>query len=139
MYWETQGQSWRTEPEIPPQRREELAQRRAITADIDKGIYPFKGTKLNRADIEWLLATHEKGRGPVEWNDVSHQKRDGVDLRGADLSQEDLSGLPLACMRGGLALSEWHQATEEQRDMAAVRMQKANLDGALQLHLLTQQ
>ena len=65
-YWQTQGQAWRTEPEIPPQRREELAELRAIPPDSEKGIYPFKGTKLNRAEIEWLLATHGKGRGPVD-------------------------------------------------------------------------
>jgi uncharacterized protein YjbI with pentapeptide repeats len=128
-YWKTQGQPWRTKPEIDAERQKHLAERRAITPDIDKGIYPFTGTKLNRADIEWLLATHEKGRGPVDWNDVSHRKRNGLDLRGADLSQEDLSGLPLACMRGGLALTEWHRATVEQRTIAAVRMQGANLGG----------
>ena len=31
VYWQTQGQSWRTEPEIPPQRWEELDQRMAHT------------------------------------------------------------------------------------------------------------
>ena len=34
-----------------------------------QGVYPFKDIKLSRADIEWLLAMHEGGRGPVEWSD----------------------------------------------------------------------
>ncbi len=60
-------------------------------------------------------------------SDESQRKRDGLDLRGADLSQENLRGLPLVCMRGGLAIGEWRNATEEQRNMAAVRMQKSRL------------
>src|SRR5437763_9987072 len=64
-YWKTQGQSWRTEPEIDEIRQKFLAERRSITPDIEQGIYPFKDIKLNRAEVEWLLATHENGRGPV--------------------------------------------------------------------------
>ena len=62
-YWIAQGQPWRTEPEVDSKRQEELAQRRTIAPDIEKGIYPFKGMKLSRADVEWLLSTHENGRG----------------------------------------------------------------------------
>src|SRR5438874_1117492 len=70
-YWRQQGQPWRTEPEINAKRQRELAQRRAITPDIEEGIYPFKGIELSRADVEWLLATHESRglRGPVDWSD----------------------------------------------------------------------
>src|SRR5438309_1285660 len=120
-YWQAQGQPWRTMPEIDTKRQEELAQCRKIAPDIEKGIYPFKGMKLSRADVEWLLATHENGRGPVDWSDESQRQRDGLDLRGADLRKVNLSGLPLARMRGGLKVSEWRDATEEQRNMAAVR------------------
>src|SRR5258708_4006284 len=60
-YWKEQGQPWRTEPEIDEKRQEELTRCRAIVPDIEKGIYPFRGMVLNRADIEWLLATHENG------------------------------------------------------------------------------
>src|SRR6266496_3574410 len=67
-YWQTKGFLWRTEPEIDAKRQEDLSKRRAIVPDVEKGIYPFKGMKLSRADIEWLLATHENGRGPVDWN-----------------------------------------------------------------------
>jgi len=127
VYWKAQGQPWRTEPEIDAERQTYLAERRSIVPDIKQGIYPFKDIRLNRADVEWLLATHEKGRGPVNWGDESQRERDGLDLRGADLSQEDLSGLPLARMYGALALDEWENATEEQRNMAVVCMKGADL------------
>ena len=129
-YWREQGQPWRTEPEIDAERQTYLAERRSTMPDSMQGIYPFKGIRLHRADVEWLLATHEKGRGPVYWTDESQRSRQGLDMRGADLSQEDLRGLPLACMQGGLAFGEWVDATEEQRNMAAVRMQKASLSEA---------
>src|SRR3989440_3517191 len=101
-YWEAQGQPWRTEPEIDMGRQKYLAERRTIVPDIEEGIYPFKGIKLSRADVEWLLATHENGRGPVDWSDVQQRYRHGLDLRGADLSEVDLHGLPLSRLRGGL-------------------------------------
>src|SRR5579884_3419400 len=84
-FWAKQGQPWRTEPEIDVQRQAELAARRDITPDVLLGHYPFKGMKLRRADIEWLLATHENGRGPVDYHDESQRDRVGLDLRGADL------------------------------------------------------
>ena len=127
IYWKAQGQPWRTEPEIDKKRQEELAQRRTIVPDIESGIYPFKGMKLSRADVEWLLATHENGRGPVDWSDESQREREGLDLRGADLSKVDLRKLPLARIRGGLEKDEWRKTTEKQREMAAVRMEEADL------------
>src|SRR5690242_9114334 len=78
QHWQSQGQPWRTEPEIDEQRQEELAQRRSIVPNIEQGIYPFRGVKLTRADVEWLLATHENGRGPVDWSDESQRKRKGL-------------------------------------------------------------
>jgi hypothetical protein len=93
VYWGAQGQPWRTEPEIDQQRQTELAQRRAIAPTIEQGIYPFQGMKLSRADIEWLLATHEHGRGPVDWQDPRQRTREGLDLRGY-LAR---SGLTYAC------------------------------------------
>src|SRR6266849_11037608 len=53
-YLKAQSQPWRTEPEINPNRQVELTQCRAIVPDREKGIYPFKGMKLSRADVEWL-------------------------------------------------------------------------------------
>src|SRR5713101_9350979 len=70
-YWAVQGQPWRKEPEINLQRQAELAQRRRIIPDVKQGVYPFKGVKLSRADVEWLLTTHENGRGPVDWGEES--------------------------------------------------------------------
>src|SRR5947199_1382038 len=65
IHWQEQNQPWRTEPEIPRERQQELNKCRAIVPNIEKGLYPFGGIRLSRADIEWLLATHEDGRGPV--------------------------------------------------------------------------
>ncbi len=128
QHWQSQGQPWRTEPEIDAKRQEELSKRRAIVPDIEKGIYPFKGMKLSRADIEWLLATHENGRGPVDWSSERDlYERRGIDLRGADLRGVDLSGLPLTRMQGGLTLKESREATDEQRRLAAVDLQEAIL------------
>src|SRR3954453_18086216 len=65
IYWKASGQPWRTEPENSIKRQQELAQHRAIMPDIQGGIYPFKGMKLSRADVEWLLAVLDD-RGPVD-------------------------------------------------------------------------
>src|SRR5579884_1287773 len=48
-YWEAQGQSWRTEPEIDNERQSYLEHQRMIRPDVEKEIYPFKGIKLSRA------------------------------------------------------------------------------------------
>jgi uncharacterized protein YjbI with pentapeptide repeats len=136
-HWQAQGQPWRAEPEIDQKRQAELGQHRAIVPEIEKGIYPFKGMKLSRADVEWLLATHENGRGPVDWNDESQRELKGLDLRGADLSHVDLRNLPLSRMYGGLARNqwEWDTITSEQREAATVflknaDLRKAQLEGA---------
>jgi len=128
-YWKTQGQSWRTEPEISSDRQKYLTERRAILPNIEQGIYPFKDIKpkLTRADVEWLLATHEDGRGPVYWDNPSHRERLGLDLRGADLHGEDLRHLPLARLQGGLTRDDWRQASQQQRDMAVIHLEGARL------------
>jgi hypothetical protein len=105
-YWKLQGQPWRTQPEIETERQKYLAEHRNIIPDIERGIYPFKGIKLNRADVEWLLATHENGGGPVDRSKESEWARAGLDLRGADLRGTDLTNLPLARMVGGLNASK---------------------------------
>src|SRR5260370_894806 len=125
-YWQEQNQPWRTEPEISLERRAELEKRRALVPDIEKGIYPFKGMKLDRADVEWLLATHEGG--PVKWSDEKERGREGLDVRGADLQQADLHQLPLTRLRGGPTPSLG--VTEEQLSSAVVLMGGANLIGA---------
>lgn len=126
-YWEAQGQPWRTEPEIDQVRQAYLNERFAIMPDIEQGIYPFKDIKLSRADVEWLLAAHENGRGPVDWSDGGLQERKGVDLRGADLRYVNLSRLPLTGMYGALSWKEWLAATPEQREAAVTCLEGADL------------
>src|SRR5712692_5085819 len=129
-YWKKQDQSWRIEPEIDAERQKYHAEHRSITPNIEQGIYPFRGIKLSRADIEWLLATHENGRGPVDWSYEHQREREGLDLRGADLRGADLRDLPLARICGGLTWVDWAHRTEEQHDAAAVLMEGAVLSGA---------
>ncbi len=126
-YWKEQGQPWRTEPEIDAERQAFLTERRSIKPDIEQGIYPFKGIKLSRADVEWLLATHENGKGPVDWTEENQRTRNGLDMRGANLCELNLSNLPLTRLRGGLNEDERMVATVEMCDMAAVHLERANL------------
>lgn len=128
-HWQAQRQPWRTRPEIDIARQEELAQYRKIAPDIEKGRYPFKDVKLSRADVEWLLSTHESGgmRGLVDCSDERQREREGLDVRGARLQEENLGGLPLARIRGGLTLDECMRSSKEQREMAAVHLQEAKL------------
>ena len=94
--------------------------------DIENGTYPFNNVEpqLNRADVEWLLATHENRHGPVDWSDENQQEQGGLDLRSADLFGADLSGLPFAPLQGGSAWNEESGWTNEQRRMAAVILNK---------------
>ena len=123
-YWRAQGQPWRTEPEPERARQEWLEARRAVLADPHRGFYPFKGMKLDRADVEWLLATHENGKGPVDWRDEAQQRRQGLDLRGAILSgsasqSTDLRGLPLSRLQGGLTREQWSGWTRANKELLA--------------------
>lgn len=121
---------WRTEPEIDPARQEQLARCLATIPDITQGSYPFRGMKLSRADVEWLLTTHEKGRSLTASSDEQEEDRWGLDLRGADLRYADLHALPLARLRGSLTRKEWDEATAEQRAAAAVLLTGADLSQA---------
>jgi uncharacterized protein YjbI with pentapeptide repeats len=121
-WWRAQGQSWRIEPEIAPARQTLLAERRSVAPDVRANAYPFARMSLTRADVEWLLATHENGRGPVTWDDPTQRERTGLDLRGADLQGVNLRGLPLARLLGGLA-----GATAEQIAAAAVHLERSDL------------
>jgi uncharacterized protein YjbI with pentapeptide repeats len=131
-YWNTQGQPWRTEPEIDVERQAFLAKRRAIVPDVKKGIYRFKEIKLSRADVEWLLATQNGGQGPLFFGCSNREPYlRGLDLRGADLRYVDLHRLPLSNLRGGLSAEHWPHATNEQRKIAAVHFEGANLNRAI--------
>lgn len=112
-----------------PERQKQLTNCLATVPDIEHGIYPFKGIKLSRADMEWLLATYGTGRGPQSRDD-EHQDRWGLDLRGADLRYTDLHALPLARLRGSLTSQEWDEATAEQRAAAVILLTGADLSEA---------
>jgi uncharacterized protein YjbI with pentapeptide repeats len=137
-YWTAQGMPWRREPEIPAERQAYLAVRRGVAPDTELGVYPFKGVepKLTRADIEWLLATHDGGRGPVIWVDEQDkarpERRRGLDLRGAHLRGARLAGLPLTRMLGGLHMFDydWQEASEEVPEQAQAHLEGADLSGA---------
>jgi uncharacterized protein YjbI with pentapeptide repeats len=123
-YWDAQGQPWRTEPEIENKRQEYLTQLRRD--GIFTGGPPFRNIELSRADVEWLLATHEDmgGHGPINWSDESQRERVGLDLRGANLCKVDLSSLPLAKMIGNIIISK-----EEQYNPEAIQLEGAILIG----------
>ena len=128
--WARQGQAWRMEPEISAERQAELSSHLSVAPDVARGIYPFRRVKLHRADIEWLLATHEDGRGPVDYHDPEQSERVGLDLRGADLSYAQLQNLPLARTIGDVTWYIWDNLTEKQHRMAALQLQHADLKGA---------
>ena len=136
-YWtKVHDQTWRTEPEIPLERQQFLAERRAIKPDYHRGIFPFtdgeSNIKLTRADLEWLLATHVwKGKiGPIRWEDEIDKYREdrsqGIDLRGADLRGLDLRNLPLTCLiASGEVLYSPPQRTD--RVTTTTRLEHADL------------
>src|SRR5690348_8787334 len=92
IYWRVANQAWRTRPDIGVERQEELAERLTIKPQIEKGLYPFKDFKLGRADIEWLLATRQMRSEPLDRKSAGEDECERLDLRGADLRGEDLSG-----------------------------------------------
>ncbi len=149
-HWTARGQPWRTQPEIDDARQRQLRERLAAPVNIEQGEYPFAGMALTRADVEWLLATHDDGRGPVIWADEPIRatgwgvKLDGVrwglDLRGALLAGADLSGLPLARTRCNLTDSELFNlpfasqkpaAAKAGADLKRVDLRGAHLEGAV--------
>jgi Pentapeptide repeats (8 copies) len=99
---------------------------------------PFKDIKLSRADVEWLLATHDKGRGSIIWSDESQREREGLDLSGADLRNVDLQELPLAkcCfIQSYLEGTDLYRAHLEGACLIAVHLEgaclkEAHLEGA---------
>jgi uncharacterized protein YjbI with pentapeptide repeats len=129
-FWVEQGMPWRTEPEIDAARQAELNTCCKVVPDVFQGIYPFKSMKLKREDIEWLLAKHENGRGPVDYADPKQRDRVGLDLRGADLSYAELQNLPLARTIGDVTWRTWNTLTDKQHHMGAVLLCHADLKGA---------
>ena len=140
--WFARWGYWRTEPEIDGERQRFLAARRAVQPDVETGIYPFRDEsgpiKLTRADVEWLLATHvqdgEGTVGPVVWTEEHkkppEERRWGLDVRGADLSDLNLDGLPLSCLRAGLTIPEGTSTTRRKRRLAVPTLRNSDLYGA---------
>jgi len=132
-YWNGQGQPWRTEPIIDEKRQQRLLSYSQGNVDIELGMYPFKGVRLSRADVEWLLALQEQ-RGAQAHTGGSNrgklQQTFGLDVRGADLSGVNLSHLPLMGLHAGLSLEEGRHATVEQRRQASANLAKADLSNA---------
>lgn len=127
-YWQAKDQPWRTEPEIDLARQSVLYSRRKAGARNAGSEYSFRGMRLSRAEVEWLLATHENGAGPVDWR--GENQRVGLDLRGVDLSYTNLRGLPLTRCLGGLERKEWigwSEANTEQLSTASVCFKGADL------------
>ena len=59
-----------------------------LLPSIGQSRYPFRGVKLNRADVEWLLASHESGQGPIEWTpDVRYKAHLGIGSAGCRSAQ----------------------------------------------------
>jgi uncharacterized protein YjbI with pentapeptide repeats len=133
-YWVAQGISWRTEPEIDEERQHYLAERRALQPDIERGIYPFKDIQLTRADVEWLLATHEDGRGPLKWDEEREKPFPpthwGLDLRGADLRGASLTYLPLVRLRGGSVPAPTEESADPQQEQEQGEAAAAHFEGA---------
>ena len=133
QHWNEHGQSWRTEPEITAARQLSLQRMLSISPDPARGLYPFSGERLSRADVEWLLTHHDDGRGPVVWSDRSERDRVGLDLRGANLSKVNLANLPLARLRAGLAPEDFQAVHGNQLGLAsraAADLREADLFGA---------
>ncbi|GCE31377.1 hypothetical protein KDA_68610 [Dictyobacter alpinus] len=69
QYWQTRGFSWRTEPEIERERQAKLSQCRALIPDIERGIYPFKGMKLSRADAARFTYQGQTLQRKIRWHE----------------------------------------------------------------------
>jgi uncharacterized protein YjbI with pentapeptide repeats len=132
-YWKVQGQPWRTEPIIDEERQQRLLSYSQAGVDIERGMYPFKGVRLSRADVEWLLAMAEQRSAEARTDGSKRgkqQKSFGLDLRGADLSGVNLSNLPLMGLHAGLSLEEGRHATVEQSRAAVANLAKADVSNA---------
>src|SRR5581483_1974626 len=132
-YWRAQGQHWRLEPEIDAERQKYLNERRHKVFSAGERSYPFIDVSLSRADIEWLLATHGNGRGPVDSTDPGQSMRTGLDLYGADLREVDLRGLPLAhsfLSKAHLEGAKLYNAHLENTDFNEAHLERASLDNA---------
>jgi uncharacterized protein YjbI with pentapeptide repeats len=122
-YWAARGTPWRTEPEVDAQRQRFLADCRTRRPSWQLDGFPFGGIRLARADIEWLLATHEDQGvvGPVVQNWVDEVPAslceaggEGEDGLGAPLAGADLQSVAMdLLLRGMQWASGQHEAPKE--------------------------
>lgn len=139
---DARDESWRTEREIDVHRQRFLRRLRARIAETDaKGnTFPFRqgqqGIKLSRADVEWLLATHESS--PVDWADRSQRLLHGPNINGAILDGVNLARLPLARVNmrqasligANLEGAHLEGATLVEADLTGADLSRAHLEGA---------
>ena len=128
-YWRTRGQSWRTQPEIDEQRQKYLAAKTQPHRTASQRIlHPFKDQVLSRADIEWLLATHESENiySSINLNDEHRREHTGINIAGANLADVDLSHLPLTQMNGSASSQ---RSTRERGTPPPINLERANLTG----------
>ncbi len=119
----TEPPPWQTEPEIDPDRQQELTNCLRLDPDPAQHRYPFKDAKLSRADVEWLLLQHRRHTTDRATNPRSRENRwhTGLDLRGAILCDLNLRDLPLAGTLFGAHLvgrddPEWKDLNERGRE-----------------------
>jgi uncharacterized protein YjbI with pentapeptide repeats len=114
---------WRTEPEVDAQRQRFLSDCRTRRPPWQADGSPFGGIRLARADIEWLLATHEDQGvvGPVVQNWVDEVPAslceaggEGEDELGAPLAGADLQSVAMdLLLRGMQWASGQHEAPKQ--------------------------
>jgi uncharacterized protein YjbI with pentapeptide repeats len=107
----------------------------SVEADLSQRLFPFKGVRLERRDIEWLIAFQQGTVSQTEVPGSPRQASGFVDLRGADLRDVDLSRLNLKGMLGGLSDRERFAASQDIEEAASVDLRGAtlfltDLDGA---------
>src|SRR6266699_1481486 len=131
-YWQAQAQPWRTEPEIDIERQQYLDEHLTIK-EREWERYPFKDIILDRADVEWLLANYNDERRFTGQSYQLLQKRNGLDLRGADLRKVDLHDLPLKGVdlyNAHLEGADLSEACLERADLSEAHLERTNLKGA---------
>jgi uncharacterized protein YjbI with pentapeptide repeats len=129
-YWEAQGQPWRTEPEIDAARQDYLTERYNNQQEPVYSAHPFAGIKLDRADMEWLLAQYHAGDwSDATWADRYHVKHKGLDFSGVIVSYSNLSGLPL--QHTSFAHAQMHHTRLEDAQLEGSYLRDAELERAM--------
>src|SRR5437899_375795 len=121
-YWKVRGMPWRRDPEIDEDRKVELAQLRESSSDS-----PFRYTSLSRADVEWLLETHEFMLD-LAWADLVGASLQGAHLDNANLQEAHLDNANL--QEAELREANLQEAHLDNANLQGASLWKANLQGA---------